>query len=41
VHQLYVGGELVVDDSILVRTDEREIAREHRIQARRFSELPQ
>jgi cytosine/adenosine deaminase-related metal-dependent hydrolase len=41
VHQLYVGGELVVDDSSLVRTDEREIAREHRIQARRFSELPQ
>jgi cytosine/adenosine deaminase-related metal-dependent hydrolase len=39
VHQLYVGGELIVDGASLVRTDARVIAREHRIQARRFSEL--
>jgi cytosine/adenosine deaminase-related metal-dependent hydrolase len=38
VHQLYVGGELVVDASRLVRADEEEIARAHREQARRFSE---
>jgi cytosine/adenosine deaminase-related metal-dependent hydrolase len=40
VHRLYVGGELVVDDGGLVRADEQEIAREHRVQARRFSERP-
>jgi cytosine/adenosine deaminase-related metal-dependent hydrolase len=37
VHQLYVGGQLVVDDGRLVRADEDEIARAHREQARRFS----
>jgi cytosine/adenosine deaminase-related metal-dependent hydrolase len=38
VHRLYVGGELVVDEGALVRADEQAIAREHRAQARRFSE---
>lgn len=38
VHQLYVGGDLVVDGGRLVRADEDEIARAHREQARRFSE---
>jgi cytosine/adenosine deaminase-related metal-dependent hydrolase len=38
VHRLYVGGELVVDGGALVRADEQAIAREHRAQARRFSE---
>ena len=37
VDRLYVGGELVVDDRALVRADEREIARLHRLQARRFA----
>jgi cytosine/adenosine deaminase-related metal-dependent hydrolase len=37
VDRLYVGGELVVEDGALVRADEREIARLHRVQARRFS----
>lgn len=37
-HQLYVGGELVVDGGRLVREDEDEIARAQREQARRFSE---
>ena len=32
-----VGGEEVVRDGHLVRADEEEIAREHRVQARRFS----
>ena len=39
VHQLYVGGELIVDGGGLVRTNEEVIAREHRVQASRFSEL--
>ncbi len=37
VDRLYVGGELVVEDGALARADEREIARLHRVQARRFS----
>jgi cytosine/adenosine deaminase-related metal-dependent hydrolase len=36
VDRLYVGGELVVDGGELVRADEAEIARLHRLQARRF-----
>jgi cytosine/adenosine deaminase-related metal-dependent hydrolase len=36
VERLYVGGELVVDGGELVRADEAEIARLHRVQARRF-----
>ena len=36
VHRLYVGGEAVVRDGRLVSADEEEIAREHRVQARRF-----
>ena len=36
VERLYVGGEEVVHDGRLVRADEQEIAREHRIQARRL-----
>ncbi len=36
VDRLYVGGEEVVRDGRLVRADEEEIAREHRVQARRF-----
>jgi cytosine/adenosine deaminase-related metal-dependent hydrolase len=36
VDRLYVGGELVVDGGALVRTDESEIARLHRVQAQRF-----
>ena len=36
VERLYVGGELVVDDGALARADEDEIARLHRLQARRF-----
>ena len=35
--RLYVGGELVVDGGALTRADEREIARLHRVQARRFA----
>jgi len=37
VDSLYVGGEAVVRGGALVRADEREIAREHRAQARRFA----
>ena len=37
VDRLYVGGEEVVRDGHLVRADEAEIARRHRVQARRFS----
>ncbi len=36
VARLLVGGEPVVEDGALVRADEREIARLHRVQARRF-----
>jgi cytosine/adenosine deaminase-related metal-dependent hydrolase len=36
VHRLYVGGEEVVTDGRLVNADEDEIAREHRVQARRL-----
>ena len=37
VERLVVGGEDVVRDGELVRADEEEIAREHRVQARRLS----
>ncbi len=37
VDRLYVGGEEVVRDGHLVRGDEREIAKEHRVQAERFA----
>jgi cytosine/adenosine deaminase-related metal-dependent hydrolase len=37
VDRLYVAGEEVVRDGRLVRADEEEIAREHRIQARRLA----
>ena len=37
VDRLYVGGEEIVRDGRLVRADEDEIAREHRVQARRFA----
>jgi cytosine/adenosine deaminase-related metal-dependent hydrolase len=37
VDRLYVGGELVVQGGALVRADESEIARAHRIQAGRFA----
>jgi cytosine/adenosine deaminase-related metal-dependent hydrolase len=37
VDRLYVGGELVVQGGALVRADESEIARAHRVQARRFA----
>ena len=37
VDRLWVGGELVVDGGALTRADEREIARLHRVQARRFA----
>jgi cytosine/adenosine deaminase-related metal-dependent hydrolase len=36
VHRLYVGGEEVVTDGRVVKADEDEIAREHRVQARRL-----
>ncbi len=36
VDRLYVGGEEIVRDSRLVNADEDEIAREHRVQARRL-----
>ena len=36
VDRLYVGGEEVVRDGHLVRADESEIAKEHRVQAERF-----
>jgi cytosine/adenosine deaminase-related metal-dependent hydrolase len=37
VDRLYVGGEEVVRDGHLVRADEAEIAREHRVQSQRLS----
>jgi 8-oxoguanine deaminase len=37
VDRLYVDGEEIVRDGRLVRADEEEIAREHRIQARRLA----
>jgi cytosine/adenosine deaminase-related metal-dependent hydrolase len=37
VDRLYVGGREVVRDGRLVRADEDEIARSHRVQARRFA----
>ena len=37
VDRLYVGGEEVVRDGHLVNADEDEIARHHRVQARRFA----
>jgi cytosine/adenosine deaminase-related metal-dependent hydrolase len=37
VDRLYVGGEEVVRDGRLVHADEEEIAREHRVQARRLA----
>ena len=37
VDRLYVGGEEVVRDGRLVHADEEEIARHHRVQARRFA----
>jgi cytosine/adenosine deaminase-related metal-dependent hydrolase len=36
VDRLYVGGKEVVRDGQLLRADEDDIAREHRVQARRF-----
>ena len=36
VVRLYVGGEEVVRDGRLVRADEQQIAREHRVQAKRL-----
>lgn len=38
VDSLYVAGEPIVEDGELVRASEAEIAREHRVQATRFSE---
>jgi cytosine/adenosine deaminase-related metal-dependent hydrolase len=37
VDRLYVGGEEIVRDGHLVRVDEHEIARQHRVQARRLT----
>jgi cytosine/adenosine deaminase-related metal-dependent hydrolase len=37
VDRLYVGGEEIVRDGHLVRADEAEIAKEHRVQAERFA----
>ena len=37
VDRLVVGGEDVVRSGVLVRADETEIARDHRVQARRFA----
>ena len=37
VGRLYVGGEEVVREGRLVRADEEDIAREHRVQAQRFA----
>jgi cytosine/adenosine deaminase-related metal-dependent hydrolase len=37
VDRLYVAGEEIVRDGQLVRADEREIAKEHRVQAERFA----
>jgi hypothetical protein len=39
VDRLYVGGAPVVADGALTRADEREIARQHRRQARRFGAI--
>jgi hypothetical protein len=39
VDRLYVGGVPVVAGGALTRADEREIARQHRQQARRFGAL--
>ena len=36
VDRLYVGGEEIVRDGHVVRADEHEIAKEHRVQAERF-----
>jgi len=38
VDRLYVGGEEIVRDRHLVRADESEIAKEHRVQAERFAQ---
>jgi hypothetical protein len=37
VDRLYVRGEEIVRDGHLVRADEAEIARDHRVQAQRFA----
>jgi cytosine/adenosine deaminase-related metal-dependent hydrolase len=37
VDRLYVAGEEIVRDGHLVRVDERELAKEHRVQAERFA----
>lgn len=37
VDRLYVSGEEIVHDGHLIRADEREIAKEHRVQAERFA----
>ena len=37
VDRLFVAGEEIVRDGRLVKADEEEIAREHRVQARRFA----
>jgi cytosine/adenosine deaminase-related metal-dependent hydrolase len=37
VDRLYVAGEEIVRDGHLVRADERELAKEHRVQAERFA----
>ena len=37
VDRLYVAGEEVIRDGHLIRADEREIAKEHRVQAERFA----
>ena len=37
VDRLYVGGEEIVHDGHVVRADEHEIAKEHRVQAERFA----
>ena len=39
VDRLYVAGEEVVRDGRLTRADERQIAEEHRVQARRFAHV--
>jgi len=39
VDRLYVGGAPVVADGALTRADEREIARQHRREARRFGAI--
>jgi hypothetical protein len=38
VDRLYVGGEEVVRDGRLVRADEAEIAREHRVRSQRLAQ---